>query len=120
MKKILIVEDETPLAKALSLKLTTSGFQSKIATNGEEALSFLKKERFDLILLDLIMPKMDGFALLSEIKKKKIKTKVLVTTNLSQTEDQRRAKELGAVDYLVKSSISLTSLINSIKKRLRS
>lgn len=120
MKKILIVEDESPLAKALSLKLTKSGFQSKIALNGEEALSFLKKEKFHLILLDLIMPKMDGFAFLSEIKKKGIKTKVLVTTNLSQTEDLQRAKELGAIDYFVKSSASLTSLIDSIKKQLRS
>lgn len=120
MKKILIVEDEHPLAKALSLKLTTSGFQSKIAANGEEGLSILKKEKFDLILLDLIMPKMDGFAFLSEIKKRKIKTKVLVTTNLSQTEDLQRAKELGATDYIVKSAASLTSIIDSIKKQLQS
>lgn len=119
MKKILIVEDESPLAKALSLKLSKSGFQSKISVNGEEALSILKKEKFDLILLDLIMPKMDGFALLSEIKKRKIKTKVLVTTNLSQAEDLQKAKELGAADYFVKSSTSLTSLIDSIKKQLR-
>jgi DNA-binding response OmpR family regulator len=70
-KKVLIIEDEKPLARALELKLTHAGFQTKVVFNGEYAMQIISKEPFALILLDLIMPKMDGFTLLAMLKIKK-------------------------------------------------
>src|SRR5262245_27440864 len=102
-RKILIAEDEKPLSKALQLKFTSAGFTVTPAFNGEEVLELLKKEKFDLMLLDLMMPKLDGFSVLEELKRGDIKLPVIVTSNLSQPEDMKRVKELGAVDFLIKS-----------------
>ena len=115
-KKILIVEDEKPMARAMELKLTKSGFTAQAVFNGQEALDILLKEKIDLVLLDLIMPKMDGFGLLDEIKKRNIKTKVIITSNLSQNEDVTRAKKLGAVDFIIKSDTSIIDIVNKVKK----
>lgn len=119
-KKILIVEDEKPLAHALELKLTQVGYQTRTAGNGEEALKILEAETFDLILLDLILPKTDGFKVLGELKQRKLKTPVMVTSNLGQEEDVKRAKELGAIDYFVKSDTPLADLVGRIDFALNS
>ncbi|MCD4694163.1 response regulator [bacterium] len=117
-KKILIVEDERPMAKALELKLNKSGFLAKAVGNGQEAVNLLKKEKFDLVITDLVMPKMDGFGLLEYIKKNKIKIKVIVASNLSQDDDVVRAKKLGASDFLVKSNIPITKVVERVKNIL--
>lgn len=117
-KTILIVEDEKPMARALELKLSTNDFSIKIASDGEEALKILEKEKFDLILLDLILPKVSGFQVLEKIKEKKIKMPVIVLSNLGQEEDAKRAKELGAQDYFIKANISLAELFDRVKKLL--
>jgi signal transduction histidine kinase len=83
-KKILIAEDEKPMAKALALKLNNSGFEAKAVHNGKDAVEELKAAKYDLLLLDLMMPTMDGFQVLEQIKAEKIKTSVIVTSNLSQ------------------------------------
>src|SRR3990167_9375602 len=103
-KKILIIEDEKPMARALELKLTHEGFEATITLNGESALEMLEKETFDLIVCDLVMPKMDGFKVLETLKEKKIKTPVMVLTNLSQEDDEKRAKSLGAKEFFIKSN----------------
>ena len=77
-KKILIIEDEKPLARALELKLTHEGFEVKSVFNGEEGTLLIQKEMFDLILSDLVMPKLDGFKVLEMINEKKIKTSVII------------------------------------------
>lgn len=118
-KKILIAEDERPMAKALELKLTSSGFLAKAVFNGDEALEVLAKEKYDLLLLDLMMPKRDGFSVLQEIKDKKKDIAVIVTSNLSQEEDIKKAKSLGAVDYLVKSDTPITEVVERVKKVLK-
>ncbi|MEI7604094.1 MAG: response regulator [bacterium] len=118
-QKILIVEDEKPIAKALELKLTHSGLDAKAAFNGEEAIKLLEQEKFDLVLLDLIMPNMDGFAVLQNLKDKNIKVRVIVTSNLSQEEDVKKAKELGAIDYFVKSDTSLSKIVDYIQTALK-
>lgn len=118
MKKILVVEDEKPIAKAMELKLNGSGFEAKVAFNGKEALELLKKEKFDLVILDLIMPEMDGFETLVEIKKRGIKTKVIVSSNLSQEEDFKKSKQLGAVDFFIKSDTPISEIVENIKKYL--
>ena len=117
-KKILIIEDEKPMARALELKLTHTGFRVQSVGNGEEGLVLLEKEKFDLVLLDLVMPKLDGFAVLAEIKKKGIKTPVMVQTNLSQEDDEKRAKALGAKEFFIKSNTPIAEIVEQIKSFL--
>lgn len=117
-KKILVVDDEPGIIKALEIKLKLSGFNVTAVYNGIEALEALQKETFDLIVLDLMMPKMDGFTLLSKLKDKKSKTPIIVASNLGQQEDIARAKELGAKDYFVKSHTSLAQIVEHIKINL--
>ncbi|MBI2033809.1 MAG: response regulator [Candidatus Liptonbacteria bacterium] len=117
-KKILIVEDEKPAAKAFGLKLGRAGFESEVAFDGVDALAILAKKNFDLILLDLVMPRMDGFEFLAELKNRNIKTPVIVTSSLSQEEDAKRAKDLGAIDYFVKSDTPIADIVEHVKKVL--
>ena len=116
MKRILIIEDEKPLARALELKLTHAGFETKNAANGEEGLALLKQESFDLILTDLMMPKVDGFAVLTALREWGNTTPVIVLTNLSQVEDERRARMLGAMGFFVKSDISVAEIVERIRQ----
>ena len=118
MKKILIVEDEKSLAKILEHKLLSSGFYAEVVFDGENALEKLNENHYDLMLLDLILPKVDGFGVLETMKKKKIKCKVIVLSNLSQTEDIDRVKQLGVIDYLVKSDIPLIDVVEEVRKRI--
>lgn len=115
IKKILIAEDERPIANALSLKLQSAGYETVVVYDGEAAISQIKSDKFDLILLDLMMPKKDGFAVLEEAKKAKITAPIIVSTNLSQEEDKKRALDLGAKDYFVKSDITLSEIVEKIK-----
>lgn len=118
-KKLLIAEDERSIAKALKLKLSLSGFEVDLANNGEEALALMKDKKFDLVLLDIMMPKMDGFSVMEEMKKNKNKTPVIILSNLSQEDDAKRAKELGAVDFFIKSNTPLADIIEKVKKFLK-
>ncbi|OGH58921.1 MAG: hypothetical protein A2725_04205 [Candidatus Magasanikbacteria bacterium RIFCSPHIGHO2_01_FULL_33_34] len=115
-KKILVAEDEKPMARALELKLNNSGFETTVVHDGDQAIKALLKEKYDLLLLDLIMPVKDGFVVLEEIKKEKISVPVIVSTNLSQDEDAKKAKDLGAVDYFVKSDTSISKVVEYIKR----
>lgn len=114
-KKILIAEDDIPIASALELKLQHSGFDTAHANNGEEAIEKLKSENFDLVILDLMMPKLDGFGVLEQMKKDGIKTPVIVASNLSQPEDEKKAMDLGATDFFVKSNVPLSELVIKIE-----
>lgn len=116
--KILIAEDEKSIAKALQIKLSLSGFEVEIAANGEEALALMKNKKFDLLLLDIMMPKMDGFSVMEEMKKSKNKTPIIILSNLSQEDDSSRAKDLGAVDFFIKSNTPLADIIVKVKKYL--
>lgn len=118
-KKILVADDEKAIARALALKLTSAGFIVEVAVNGVEAIERIKANKFDIIILDLIMPEKDGFAVLEYMKENKIKTPVLVASNLSQDDDLKRAKELGAVSYFIKSNVPIQEIINNIKSILK-
>ncbi|MBT3412714.1 MAG: response regulator [Candidatus Jacksonbacteria bacterium] len=118
-KRILIVEDEKPMGHALELKLESEGFEVSTASNGVEALEVLEKETFNLVLLDLVMPKKDGFEVLTELKEKKNTTPVIVSSNLGQEEDFKKAEELGAVDYLIKSDSTLSQIIEKVKATIK-
>lgn len=121
MAKILIVEDDKFLANAYRLKFTKSGFTVKLAMDGDEAIKELGSFTPDLIILDLIMPQKDGFMVLEDLSKNpKWKTiPVIVATNLEQKEDIDRAKSLGAVDYIVKSNVTIEEIINKVKHLLK-
>ncbi len=114
-KKILIVEDEKPLSHALEMKLRNQGFETTVVTNGHDALEILSKTKYDVVLLDLIMPVLDGFGVLGEMQNKKIKIPVIVISNLGQAEDRAKTKALGAVDYFVKSNTPIAEIIERVK-----
>ncbi|NMC51832.1 response regulator [Candidatus Kuenenbacteria bacterium] len=117
-KNILIVDDEKPIANALCIKLKKEGFNAEVVSNGEEALSKITTGHFDLIFLDLMMPKVSGFEVLEVLKSRKNKIPVIVSSNLSQAEDIGKAKSLGAVDYFVKSDTTLSEAVAKVKKFL--
>ncbi len=117
-KKILIIEDEKPLAHALDLKLSHEGFAIVATGSGEEALLLLGKDHFDLVLTDLIIPGVDGFKVLETIQEKKMKVPVIVMTNLNQEEDRKRASDLGAVDFFVKSNSPISLIVEAVKNKI--
>lgn len=118
-KKILIIEDEKTLARALELKLSRADFNVRVVYNGEDGLNLLEKETFDLILLDLIMPKMDGFGVLRRLVELQIKTPVIVLSNLSQENDAKKTKEFGAKDFFIKSNTPISTIAEKVVKILK-
>lgn len=115
--KVLIVEDEEILLTALSEELKQQGFNIVGAKDGVEGVAMAAKELPDLILLDLVMPRMDGISALKEIKAKP-ETKdipVVILTNLSDYDKVSDALSLGAMDYLVKANYRLEELVSKIK-----
>ncbi|MBX2866771.1 response regulator [Candidatus Kaiserbacteria bacterium] len=117
-QKVLIVEDEKPMAKALALKLGHEGVEAEVVHDGKEGLEKARTGGYALIILDLIMPVMDGFTFLETLKKEGVKTPVVVASNLSQEGDAERAKKLGAVDYFIKSNTPLADIVAHITKIL--
>lgn len=116
--RILVAEDEPAIAKALELKLTHAGYKVELAADGEEALEKLADGKFNLLLLDLIMPKKDGFGVLEAIQSGKHKVPVIVLTNLGQEEDLERAKKLGATDYFVKADTPIAEVVSHVEDKL--
>ena len=117
-KLILIVEDERPLSHALEMKLKNQGYTTKVVTNGQDALSEIKSGKYAMVLLDLIMPVMDGFGVLEGLKSQNLKVPVIVLSNLGQDEDRVKAKALGAVDYFVKSNTPIADIVAKVKSSL--
>ena len=115
-KKILIIEDESLLSMALEVKLSNAGFEVKTVPNAMEATNELENDSYDLILMDVVMPQVDGFALLKELGQKKTKTPVIIVSNLREESDIERAKKLGAKDYFIKSRMSLSEIVERTRK----
>jgi CheY-like chemotaxis protein len=120
MAKVLVVEDDRFLISAYRAKLSKSGYEVHMAGDGEEALEHLKTEHPDIILLDLVMPRKDGFATLAEIRQiESLKNvPVIVASNLGQKEDIDKAKSLGASDFIIKSDLSMDDLVVKIENLL--
>jgi two-component system, OmpR family, alkaline phosphatase synthesis response regulator PhoP len=116
-KKIILAEDDKFISKAYSAGLSGEGFEVIATYDGEEAMKAIKKNKPDLILLDLVMPSKNGFEVLEELKLDKSlgKIPVLILSNLGQESDVEKAKALGAVDYLVKSNFSMKDVIEKVK-----
>jgi len=120
-KKILIVEDEATLQKALAEFLAEDGFEVLCASDGEQAVLLAKSKKTDLVLLDIILPKKDGYEVLTELKSE-AGTKsipVILLTNLESPEDIDRAFEKGASTYLVKSNYKLEDIAKKVKETLK-
>ncbi len=118
LKKILIIEDEKPIARALHLALTEGGFAVQVVLNGEDALALLKTDVFDLILLDLVMPKFDGYQILEFLKETNKNIPVIVMTNLTREEDKKRVYEFGVKDFLVKAEVPIAAVVQRVKHLL--
>lgn len=120
-KKILIAEDDKYLANAYRVKLEKEDFEVLIVAQGRELLDEVEEYKPDLILLDLLMPVMDGFEALKKLKEDR-NTKdipVLIASNLGQKADLDKGMELGAEDYIVKSNLSLKNVVKKIKELLK-
>lgn len=118
--KIVLVEDDATLADMYTVKFTQEGFDLKVAVNGGQGLELIKKELPELVLLDVILPGMDGFAVLQEVKADP-KTKsipVILLTNLGQDADMEKGKQLGAADYLVKASLTPGEVVEKVRALL--
>jgi len=115
--KVLVVEDDAFLLKAYKFKLEKAGFEIQIATNGEDALTILDTFPAEVVLLDLVMPRKDGYATLEEIRKRpQLKDlPVFIISNLGQKEEVDRVMSLGATECLIKSNLSMDELVKKIE-----
>lgn len=119
-KKILIVEDESALLFALKAELSYAGYDVEVASDGEEGLDKIEKLKPALVILDLLLPKKDGFTVLEEMKRKNLlqDSPVIVVSNLGESKNIERCKALGVDDYLVKTENSLEAIVGRVKKVL--
>ena len=115
--KVLIVDDDAFLLDMYAIKFRESGFAVDIAKNGEEALAKSKSANPDVILLDIVMPKMDGFDVLRALKKDNLAPNavIVILTNLGQKEDVERGLKLGASDYVVKAHFTPSEVVAKVK-----
>ncbi len=120
MKTILFIEDEPTIQKSISRFLEEEGYQVKSALDGDIGLKTAKKIQPDLILLDLILPKKDGFEVLKELKKEEATKNipVIALTNLEESANIEKVLSLGAAAYLIKANYSLEEITEKIKQIL--
>lgn len=119
-KKILLVEDDEVLASVYRARLEMEGFEVEEVHDGEKALSVAINFRPDLILLDVMMPKINGFDVLDILKNtpETMNMRIIMLTALSQEADRARAEKLGVDDYLVKSQVVIADVIERVKHHL--
>lgn len=119
--KVLIVEDEKMLADMYATKFVMEGFLAVTANDGAEGLTKLKEEKPDMVLLDVIMPKLDGFAVLKKLRDNDDfkKLPVILLTNLGQDEDIKKGQKLGATDYFVKANHTPAEVVNKVRSVLK-
>lgn len=119
MAKILIVEDDPMISEIYHKKFTESNFEVFLADSGIQALEIARKEKIDVMLLDLIMPQMDGFEVIKNIREEgNTETKIFIFSNLSQKEDREKATKLGANGFIVKSEYTPNNLVKEVSRLL--
>ncbi len=118
MKNILIVEDDSFLRDLISKKLSSAGFSISEAVDGESAIVKIKEAKPDLVLLDLLLPTMDGFEVLSKIKEDTITSAipVIILSNLGQKEEVDKGISMGATDYLIKAQFTPEEIVAKVKE----
>ncbi|MFA6389917.1 MAG: response regulator [Patescibacteria group bacterium] len=119
-KKILVIEDDSMLSSMYRMKLEDHGYQAFTASDGKTGLEIARKENPDLILLDIMMPMVDGFSVLAEMRSDSSlkKVPVIIMTNLGTNEDVEKGKKLGATDYIVKADVTPSQIVEKIQKYL--
>ena len=119
-KKILIIEDEEIMYTALERKLKSTGYEVSVAEDGVEGLEKMRKEKPDLILLDIIMPRKGGFEVMEEMQKEEdLKNiPIIVISNSGQPVELDKAKELGAQDWLIKTEFDPQEVIEKVRKQI--
>ena len=117
-KTILLVEDEPLLGNILKLRLEKENLGVTLARDGEEALNFLKINKPDLILLDIILPKLSGFEVMEKLKEEPSykKAPIVILSNLGQDSDLEKGQTLGAIGYFVKAQMSIDELVDKVKE----
>lgn len=115
---ILIIEDEEILLKILQDKFTEEGWQVDVALDGDEALKKVSKNKYDILLLDLLMPKVDGFEVIEKIRKSGVNSKVpiVVMSNLGDDDSIQKAINLGANEYFVKNQHPIRKILDRAKE----
>ncbi len=118
---VLLVEDDTFLANIYKTKFEMENFKITVAENGELGLNEAKKKKPDIILLDILLPKMDGFSVLEKLKAdENLKdVPVIMLTNLGQKDDVEKGFELGAADYLIKAHFKPSETVEKVRKVLK-
>ena len=119
-KKILLIEDEEIMIDLLQRKIAQEGYEIRVARNGEEGLAAMKEKKPDLVLLDIIMPKMEGFEVMEHMQADKDlkKIPVIVISNSGQPVEIDRAQKMGARDWLIKTEFDPQEVIEKIKKQI--
>lgn len=115
-QNVVVAEDELFLAKLIIKEIESAGYTAHHALTGVEALELIDEVNPKVVLLDLVMPEMDGFTVLEKLKAKKIKLPVFVFSNLSQTGDKEKVLKQGAEKFFVKADTSVATIIDAIKK----
>ncbi|MFA6106557.1 MAG: response regulator [Patescibacteria group bacterium] len=120
-KKILIIEDDKMISGMYKMKLEDHGYVALTAGDGKVGLELAIKEKPDLILLDIMMPMVDGFSVLAEIKAAPgmKNTPVIIMTNLGTTEDKDKGKKMGASDYIVKADLTPAQIVEKAEKYIK-
>ena len=119
-KRILLIEDEEVMSNLLNRKLTKEGYEILVAWDGEEGIRKAREERPDLILLDIVMPRMDGFDVMEDLSKDKElkKIPIIIISNSGQPVDLEKAKNLGAKDWLVKTEFDPQEVLDKVIKQI--
>ncbi|MBD3208043.1 MAG: response regulator [Candidatus Nealsonbacteria bacterium] len=119
-KKVLLVEDEKIMINLLEKKLSQEGYDVSVATNGEDGLKQVKEMKPDVVLLDIIMPKMGGFEVMEKMNddSELAKIPVIIISNSGQPVELGKAKELGAKDWLIKTEFDPQEVIRKVKKQI--
>lgn len=120
MKKILLIEDEEIMVDLLQKKLTQEGYNVSVARNGEEGLKIARKIKPDLVLLDIIMPKIGGFEVMEEMVKDEDLNKIpiIIISNSGQPVELDRAQKLGAKDWLIKTEFDPREVLDKVVKQI--
>lgn len=121
MKKILIIEDDKFLRELIARKLSREGYQTLEAVDGEDGFKKVSAEKPELVLLDLILPGMDGFEVLTKMKEDiaLAKIPVIILSNLGQKEDVEKGLKVGAIDYLIKAHFTPGEIIEKVARALK-
>ncbi|MEA2097920.1 MAG: response regulator [Patescibacteria group bacterium] len=117
-KRILVIEDEAILQKSLNDVLVQEGYDVLSSLDGASGLNLALKEELDLILLDIILPKMDGFEVLKKLKEADSQVPIIILTNLSDINDIQKALDLGVTTYLVKADFHLDDVLKKVKETI--